>query len=65
MSEEWKACYSAGIFTEFMEQRGPGHTVGSGKNLSERLLDYKKDIQDALDALDYAGDLQALKSGSS
>ena len=29
MSEEWKAAYECGIFTEFMEQRGPGHTVGS------------------------------------
>src|SRR5699024_82667 len=27
MSEEWQKCYGAGIFTEFMEQRGPGHTV--------------------------------------
>lgn len=61
MSEEWKACYSAGIFTEFMEQRGPGHTVGSEKIYQKGFLDYKKDIQDALDALDYAGDLQALK----
>jgi formate C-acetyltransferase len=26
MSEEWRA-YDAGIFTEFMEQRAPGHTV--------------------------------------
>ena len=30
MSEDWKACYGAGMFTEFMEQRGPGHTAGSG-----------------------------------
>lgn len=29
MSIQWKECYEAGIFTEFMEQRGPGHTVGS------------------------------------
>ena len=29
MTEEWKEAYAAGIFTEFMEQRGPGHTVGS------------------------------------
>jgi formate C-acetyltransferase len=27
MTEEWKAAYHAGIFTEFMEQRAPGHTV--------------------------------------
>ena len=29
MTPEWKGAYEAGIFTEFMEQRGPGHTVGS------------------------------------
>ncbi len=28
MSEEWKEAYYAGIFTEFMEQRVPGHTSG-------------------------------------
>jgi len=27
MSDEWKASYEAGMFTEFMEQRAPGHTV--------------------------------------
>ena len=26
MTPEWNDCYSAGMFTEFMEQRGPGHT---------------------------------------
>ena len=31
MTEAWKECYEAGMFTEFMEQRGPGHTAG-GKN---------------------------------
>jgi pyruvate-formate lyase len=27
MSEEWLDAYQAGVFTEFMEQRAPGHTV--------------------------------------
>ena len=27
MTAEWKDAYAAGIFTEFMEQRAPGHTV--------------------------------------
>src|SRR5512137_2911470 len=27
LPEEWKAAYEAGMFTEFMEQRAPGHTV--------------------------------------
>jgi formate C-acetyltransferase len=27
MTPEWKDAYEAGVFTEFMEQRAPGHTV--------------------------------------
>ena len=27
MTDEWLAAYEAGVFTEFMEQRAPGHTV--------------------------------------
>jgi formate C-acetyltransferase len=36
MTEEWKSAYNAGIFTEFMEQRSPGHTVLDGKWISRR-----------------------------
>ena len=28
--EDWKAAYKAGLFTEFMEQRAPGHTTLDG-----------------------------------
>ncbi len=59
MTPEWKACYESGIFTEFMEQRGPGHTVGSEKIYLKGFLDYKQDIQNALDKLDYLGDPEA------
>ena len=31
MTDEWKATYDAGVFTEFMEQRAPGHTVLDNK----------------------------------
>ncbi len=51
MTEEWKTAYESGIFTEFMEQRGPGHTVGSEKIYHKGFLDYQKDIQDAMDKL--------------
>ena len=27
MTPEWKDAYEVGMFTEFMEQRAPGHTV--------------------------------------
>lgn len=60
MSDEWKDCYAAGIFTEFMEQRGPGHTVGSDKIYNKGFLDYQADIQRALDSLDYAQDREAV-----
>jgi pyruvate-formate lyase len=38
MTDEWKAAYSAGIYTEFMEQRAPGHTVLDDKIYRRRLL---------------------------
>ena len=56
MTEEWKQAYAAGIFTEFMEQRGPGHTVGSGKIYEKGFLDYQADIRAALASLDYMRD---------
>ena len=33
---EWHAAYEAGMFTEFMEQRAPGHTVLDDKIYRER-----------------------------
>ena len=59
MTPEWRDAYEAGIFTEFMEQRGPGHTVGSGKIYEKGFLDYKNEIQAALSALDPLTNLDA------
>lgn len=59
MTPEWKDCYEAGIFTEFMEQRGPGHTVGSVKIYEKGFLDYKEDIQKSIEALDFQNDPEA------
>ena len=39
MTEEWKAAYEAGIFTEFMEQRAPGHTVLDDKIYHKGLVE--------------------------
>ena len=61
MTPQWKDCYEAGIFTEFMEQRGPGHTVGSVKIYEKGFLDYKEDIQKALEALDFQNDPEAFE----
>jgi formate C-acetyltransferase len=44
MSNEWKAAYKAGIFTEFLEQRAPGHTALDDKIYKHGLNDFKKEI---------------------
>jgi formate C-acetyltransferase len=59
MTEAWKDAYEAGIFTEFMEQRSPGHTVLDDKIYHKGCLDFKADIQASLDALDYLNDPDA------
>lgn len=59
MSEEWKDAYAAGIFTEFMEQRGPGHTVGSEKIYKKGFQDYKNDIIEARNRIDFLNDKEA------
>jgi len=60
MTPEWKDAYEAGIFTEFMEQRTPGHTVLGDKIYTKGLLDIKKDIEDSLARLDFYNDPEAL-----
>ncbi len=59
MTDEWKAAYEAGIFTEFMEQRAPGHTVLDDKIYRKGMLDFQQDIQHSLEALDSLNDPQA------
>jgi formate C-acetyltransferase len=59
MPPEWKAAYEAGVFTEFMEQRSPGHTALDGKIYRKGMLDFKEDIQRSLDALDFPEDPRA------
>jgi formate C-acetyltransferase len=53
---EWHALYEAGLFTEFMEQRAPGHTVLDDKIYGRGLLDFKGDIAAARGALDFRED---------
>jgi pyruvate formate-lyase/glycerol dehydratase family glycyl radical enzyme len=59
MSPEWKAAFGAGIFTEFMEQRAPGHTVLDDKIYKKGFIDFKKDIQRSMENLDFYGDPDA------
>jgi formate C-acetyltransferase len=59
MSEEWKDAYEAGIYTEFMEQRAPGHTVLDDKIYRKGFLDFKNHIENAIQRLDYLNDSTA------
>ena len=59
MTPEWKAAYEAGIFTEFMEQRSPGHTVLDDKIYRKGMLDFIAEIHAALARLDFFSDPQA------
>jgi pyruvate-formate lyase len=61
MSPEWKAAYESGIFTEFMEQRAPGHTVLDGKIYKKGMLDFKWEISTSLDRLDFLNDPEAYR----
>jgi len=59
MSDEWKAAYAAGVFTEFLEQRAPGHTVLDNKIYGKGLEDFKKDIARSVKSLDFLHDPEA------
>ena len=56
---EWRAAYEAGLFTEFMEQRAPGHTAMDGKMYKTGLLDVKARIEGELAKLDFLNDPEA------
>jgi len=59
LPQEWKDAYEAGIFTEFMEQRAPGHTVLDDKIYKKGMLDVIADIDEALAKLDFINDPEA------
>lgn len=59
LPQQWHDAYDAGIFTEFMEQRAPGHTVLDGKIYSKGLRDFQRDIRAAQQVLDYLYDMNA------
>ncbi len=57
--EEWSAAYEAGLFTEFMEQRAPGHTCLDGKIYEKGMLNFKREINEEIAQLDYFNDPEA------
>ncbi|MBL8144591.1 MAG: glycyl radical protein [Acidobacteria bacterium] len=60
LPQEWHDAYAAGCFTEFMEQRAPGHTVADGKIYVKGLRDAQADIARTEAALDLERDPEAL-----
>lgn len=60
VDDEWKNAYSAGIFTEFMEQRAPGHTVLDDKIYKKGMNDFINEIDKSIDELDFFSDSKAL-----
>jgi formate C-acetyltransferase len=59
MTKEWLNAYNAGLFTEFQEQRAPGHTVLGYRMFRTGFLDLKKEIAEAQEALDFYNDAEA------
>ena len=45
----WKDAYEAGVFTEFQEQRAPGHTVLDDKIYHLGFLDFKNEIAESIE----------------
>jgi trans-4-hydroxy-L-proline dehydratase len=61
MTPEWINAYNAGIFTEFQEQRAPGHTVLGYKMFSTGFLDLKEEIKRSVSSLDFYRDVRAFE----
>jgi len=59
VSDEWKDAFEAGVFTEFMEQRAPGHTVLGGKIYRKGFLAFKEEIKKSIENLDFLNDPEA------
>ena len=68
MSPQWLKAYEAGIFTEFQEQRAPGHTVAGYKVFTTGFLQLKDEIKRAMVGLnamtdpDYIDKYEELKA---
>ena len=57
--DEWKEVYKSGIFTEFQEQRAPGHTVLGAKMFKHGINDILEEIEDQMQKIDMENDPEA------
>lgn len=67
LPREWIDAYEAGIWTEFMEQRAPGHTSGGSRVFQTGVLEIKKRIVEKMQELspgdsDYFEKMEELKA---
>jgi len=60
LPSQWHDAYTAGVFTEFQEQRAPGHTVLGDKIYHKGMLDIINDINTAEARLDFLNDPRAI-----
>jgi len=56
LDQNWLDAYQAGVFTEFQEQRAPGHTVLGKKMFQKGFLDLKNEITEKITKLDFFND---------
>jgi pyruvate formate-lyase/glycerol dehydratase family glycyl radical enzyme len=56
MDQDWRDAYEAGVYTEFMEQRAPGHTVLGDVIYHKGLLELKAETEAAIQSLDFLND---------
>lgn len=59
LDQNWMDAYEAGVFTEFQEQRAPGHTVLGKKMFQKGFLDLKYEIAHEIAKLDFFNDSEA------
>ena len=52
LPSDWKDMYESGLFTEFAEQRAPGHTALDGKIYKYGMKDFRRRIAGVLSALE-------------
>jgi formate C-acetyltransferase len=59
MDQKWQQAFKVGVFTEFMEQRAPGHAILDDKIYHKGMVDFKHDIAENRKKLDYFNDRRA------
>ncbi len=59
VDHKWLDAYEAGVFTEFQEQRAPGHTVLGSKIYRQGMNEIIGEVGEAIEKLDFLNDPEA------